>query len=59
VCVVQIYLNRLVAGNKINEEDANRIVRELKKKCADIVERNTSDEAAAIQVCILYYTSLC
>ncbi|XP_067937332.1 putative protein tag-278 [Watersipora subatra] len=46
--LVRIHLNKLVVSNKIAEEDAERVVSGLKKKCADIIEHNGSSEKAAI-----------
>ena len=47
------YLNKLVAGNKITQDDADRVLGDMKKKYSDIIEKNASSEAGAIEVIIV------
>ena len=53
IAITMTYLNKLVAGNKISQDDADRVLGDMKKKCSDIIEKNASSEAGAIEVIIV------
>lgn len=37
-------------GNKISQEESDKVVSDMTKRCEEVVERNKTSEAAAIQV---------